>query len=115
FVDPLGSVIIGLFIVQSIYNISAMSVYDLLDRALEESLQLIILRELAGYFDEYEAIHGIRSRRSGANVYVEIFLEFDGEKKMAEVQQVINSMKANLEKKIHGSEIVISPATADVA
>ncbi len=34
---------------------------------------------------------------------------------MAEVQAVINSMKANLEKKITGSEIVISPATADVA
>jgi cation diffusion facilitator family transporter len=115
YIDPVGSVLIGLFIVQSIYNISAMSVYDLLDRALEESLQLIILRELASYFDEYEAIHGIRSRRSGANVYVEIFLEFDGERKMAEVQAVINSMKANLEKKITGSEIVISPATADVA
>jgi len=114
YIDPLGSVLIGLFIVQSIYNISAMSVYDLLDRALEESLQLVILRELAGYFDEYEAIHGIRSRRSGANVYIEIFLEFDGEKKMAEVQAVINSMKANLEKKINGSEIVISPATAAV-
>jgi ferrous-iron efflux pump FieF len=114
YIDPLGSVLIGLFIVQSIYNISAMSVYDLLDRALEESLQLIILRELAGYFDEYEAIHGIRSRRSGANVYIEIFLEFDGDRKMAEVQQVINSMKANLEKKINGSEIVISPATAAV-
>ena len=115
YIDPVGSVLIGLFIVQSIYNISAMSVYDLLDRALEESLQLIILRELASYFEEYEAIHGIRSRRSGANVYVEIFLEFDGERKMAEVQAVINSMKANLEKKITGSEIVISPATADVA
>ena len=114
FIDPLGSVLIGLFIVQSIYNISAMSVYDLLDRALEESLQLIILRELAGYFDEYEAIHGIRSRRSGANVYIEIFLEFDGERKMAEVQAVISSMKADLEKKINGSEIVISPATAAV-
>jgi len=114
YIDPIGSVLIGLFIVQSIYNISAMSVYDLLDRALEESLQLVILRELAGYFDEYEAIHGIRSRRSGANVYIEIFLEFDGEKKMSEVQAVINSMKANLEKKINGSEIVISPATAAV-
>ncbi|MDD5495095.1 MAG: cation transporter, partial [Dehalococcoidia bacterium] len=58
YVDPVGSIIIGLFIVQSIYNISTMSVYDLLDRALEESLQLIILRELAGYFNDYEAIHG---------------------------------------------------------
>jgi ferrous-iron efflux pump FieF len=115
YVDPIGSVVIGLFIVQSIYNISTMSVYDLLDRALEESLQLIILRELAGYFDEYEAIHGIRSRRSGANVYVEIFLEFDGERKMAEIQKVINCIKENLEGKINGSEIVISPSTTAVS
>jgi len=114
YVDPIGSVIISLFIVQSIYNISTMSVYDLLDRALEESLQIVILRELAQYFDEYEAIHGIRSRRSGANVYVEIFLEFDGERKMAEVQRVIDAVKASLESKINGSQIVISPATADV-
>jgi ferrous-iron efflux pump FieF len=114
YVDPIGSVIISLFIVQSIYNISTMSVYDLLDRALEESLQIVILRELAQYFDEYEAIHGIRSRRSGANVYVEIFLEFDGERKMAEVQKVIDAVKASLESKITGSQIVISPATADV-
>jgi ferrous-iron efflux pump FieF len=114
-VDPVGSVIIGLFILQSIYNISTMSVHDLLDRALEESLQIIILRELAQYFDEYEAIHGIRSRRSGANVYVEIFLEFDGDRKMAEVQKVIDAIRTGLEGKITGSEIVISPATAAVA
>jgi len=115
YVDPLASIIIGLFIVQSIYNISTMSVYDLLDRALEESLQIVILRELALYFDEYEAIHGIRSRRSGANVYVEIFLEFDGDRKMSEVQKVIDSIKSSLESKISSSQIVISPATAAVA
>lgn len=115
YIDPVGSVIISLFIVQSIYNISTMSVYDLLDRALEESLQIIILRELAQYFDQYEAIHGIRSRRSGANVYVEIFLEFDAERKMGEIQNVINSIKENLQKKITGSEIVISPTTEPVA
>ncbi len=114
YVDPIGSVIIGLFIVQSIYNISTMSVYDLLDRALEESLQIVILRELALYFDEYEAIHGIRSRRSGANVYVEIFLEFDGDRKMGEVQKVIEAIKNSLESKISSSQIVISPATAAV-
>jgi cation diffusion facilitator family transporter len=115
YIDPVGSVIISLFILQSIYNISSMSVYDLLDRALEESLQIVILRELAQYFDEYEAIHGIRSRRSGANVYVEIFLEFDAERKMGDIQKVINSIKDNLQHKITGSEIVISPTTTAVA
>lgn len=115
YIDPIGSVIISLFILQSIYNISTMSVYDLLDRALEESLQIVILKELAIYFDEYEAIHGIRSRRSGANVYVEIFLEFDPERKMGEIQAVINTIKGNLQQKINGSEIVISPTTTAIA
>ena len=114
YIDPIFSIFIGLLILHAIYNISTMSVYDLLDRALGESLQLVILRELATYFNEYEAIHGIRSRRSGANVYVEIFLEFDGNREMSEVQAVINTIKTDLENKIHGSEIVIAPATAPI-
>jgi cation diffusion facilitator family transporter len=114
YVDPLCSILVGLFIVHAIYGIFTMSVSDLLDRTLEESLQLVILRELATYFEKYEAIHGIRSRRSGANVYVEIFLEFDRNRKMGEVQDIINAMKRDLEKMIHGSQVVISPATAPV-
>ncbi|MDD5494492.1 MAG: cation transporter dimerization domain-containing protein, partial [Dehalococcoidia bacterium] len=60
-------------------------------------------------------IHGIRSRRSGASVYVEIFLEFDGQRKMSDVQGVIDAIKSNLEQKINGSQIVISPTTSPVA
>jgi len=83
--------------------------YDLLDRALEESLQLVILRALASHFHEYEALHGIRSRRTGSNTYIEIFLEFEDERKMSEVQQVIDSIKTDLEQKIQGSHVVIAP------
>ena len=74
----------------------------------------ITKRELAAYFTEYEAIHGIRSRRSGANVYVEIFLEFDADRKMRDIQKVIDSIKKDLEEKINGSQIVISPTTSAV-
>lgn len=114
YVDPVCSILVGLFIVHAIYSIFSMSVLDLLDRTLEESLQLVILRELAKYFDRYEAIHGVRSRRSGATVYVEIFLEFDRERRMGDVQDVINAMKSELEAAIHGSQIVISPATSRI-
>ena len=114
YLDPLGSVILSGFLLFSAYGVITMSVYDLLDRSLEESLQLIIMRELAAYFDEYRALHGIRSRRSGGNLYIEIFLEFDSNRKMAEVQTVINDMKASLERNIKGSQIMIVPATSKV-
>jgi len=114
YVDPVGSIILAGFLLFSAYGIISMSVYDLLDRTLEESLQMIILQELTGYFDEYVALHGIRSRRSGSSVYIEIFLEFDGERKMADVQRVIDSMKDRLEQRVPGSQVVISPVTSPV-
>jgi cation diffusion facilitator family transporter len=109
YIDPVGSIAILGFLVFSVYGVISMSMYDLLDRTLDESLQLIILRELATHFEEYVAIHGIRSRRSGGDVYIQILLEFDGDRKMAEVQKVIDEMKFALEQKIPGSQVVIAP------
>ena len=114
YIDPVGSIIVSMFLAYSIYSVSSQSMYDLLDRALEESLQLVILRELASHFNEYEALHGIRSRRTGGNVYIEIFLEFEDERKMSEVQQIIDSIKTDLEQKIQGSHVVIAPTRSAV-
>ena len=115
YIDPIGSIVLSGFLIFSIYSIISTSVYDLLDRTLEESLQLIILRELAAYFHEYEALHGIRSRKSGGNVHIEIFLEFDGERKMSEVQKIINEMQASLGSRIKGSQIFIIPSTSSLS
>ncbi len=112
YIDPIGSIVLSGFLFFSAYGVISMSVYDLLDRTLEESLQLVILRELASYFDQYVAFHGIRSRRSGGNIYVEVFLEFDGKKRMAEVQEVIDTMKTRLEQKIPDSKVAIVPTTS---
>lgn len=111
YIDPIGSVILSGFLLFSAYSVISMSMYDLVDKTLEESLQLIILRELTAHFDEYLTLHGVRSRRSGSNIYIEIFLEFEAERKMREVQHVVNIMKEGLERKIQGSQVTISLAT----
>ena len=114
YIDPIGSLFIAGFLMFSIYHIIAHSVDDLLDRTLDESLQLVIVRDLAAFFDHYKAIHGVHSRRSGSSIYIEIFLEFDGDKKMNEVQEIINMIKSGLENHIKGSFITIIPTTAPV-
>lgn len=75
----------------------------------EEALQADVLRELSAHFDEYADFHAIRLRRDNDKLYIEIFLEFDGELKMRQVQQSINKIKANLEAKINNSEVWIIP------
>ena len=77
----------------------------------EEALQADVLRELSVHFDEYADLHAIRLRRDNDKLYIEIFLEFDGEQKMKQVQQSINKIKKNLETKIKNSEVLIIPTT----
>ena len=75
----------------------------------EEALQADVLRELSAHFDEYADFHAIRLRQGTDKLYIEIFLEFDGEQKMKQVQQSINKIKGNLETKIKNSEVLIIP------
>lgn len=114
YIDPCGSLAIAGFLIFSIYHVVAHSVYDLLDRTLDESVQLVIVRDLASFYDHYKALHGVHSRRSGSNIYIEIFLEFEGSKKMHEVQDVIDMIKAALEQHIKGSFVAIIPSRKSV-
>ena len=77
----------------------------------DEALQADVLRELSADFDDYADFHEIRLRRDSDKISIQLFLEFDGELKMKQVQQSIDKIKGNLEGKIKNSEIMIIPTT----
>lgn len=110
YIDPFASFLIAGFLLFSGYHVITSALPDLLDKTLDEELQLLIVKELTEFFDEYIALHGVRSRRSGSWVYVEIFLEFDGHQTMAEVQDVIDKMTSAFETKIPGILVTIIPS-----
>ena len=111
YIDPAASLVIAASILMAARGIFASSVGDLLDRTLEESDQILILRELARHFDDYEFLHGIRSRRSGTDVYIEILLEFAPEKKAGDIQAVAASLRQRIEGEIQNSHVTIGLAT----
>ncbi len=100
--------IIGFLLFAGYREISS-SLPDLVDKTLEEEYQIVILRDLAEQFEEYTAFHGVRSRRSGSHIYIEILLGFDPERRMGDVQESIDSLKLSIEKKIPGSIVSIVP------
>jgi len=114
YIDTLFSFVLSGFLLWSAYLITADSIYDLLDRALDESLQFEITRLLALHFDAYEGFHGVRTRRSGDQVYIEVYLEFDGRKLMADVQRAIDVLTADLQSRIPSSHVSIVPRTSPV-
>jgi len=111
YIDPLASFVIAGFLLFSSYRVITSSLPDLLDKTLDEELQMVIVQHLAAFFNDYSALHGVRSRRSGNNVYIEIFLEFDGTKKMCEVQEIINRIKVSLENYIPKSSVSVVPTS----
>ncbi|MCE9588321.1 MAG: cation diffusion facilitator family transporter [Verrucomicrobia bacterium] len=111
YIDPAASLVIALSVLSATLGIFSSSVYDLLDRTLEEERQIMILAELARHFNDFEELHGIRSRRSGSEVYVEIFLEFDPEKRVSQVQEAIDRLRHSIEEKIQGSRVIIAMTT----
>lgn len=113
YMDPLASMVLLYVLVMSVYAILSGSMDDLLDRSLGEYHQVLILRALAVHFDEYEQVHEIRTRRAGARMYVELFLEFAPERSMGEVYASIAKLKAELHEKMPNTEVLIVPTLLD--
>ncbi len=109
YIDPAASFIIIVFLLLAGYREISTSLPDLFDKTLEEELQLVILRELSSSFDRYHDFHRVRSRRSGARIYIDIFLGFDPAQPMGEVQDFIEELEGSLEAKIPGSVVCVIP------
>ena len=110
YLDPLVACCFGIALLVKVYGSLSHVVGDLSDKTLEETSQLVVVRELAVFFHDYEQIHGIRSRRSGNVVYLEIFLEFRQDLPFGAVQETMDRIRARLEEHIGNSRVLIIPA-----
>jgi len=107
YIDPIVSFIIIGFLLFAGYREFSSSLPDLFDKTLDEELQIVILRELASSFDQYHEFHGVRSRRSGSRIYIEIFLGFDPDQTGKEIHDFASFLKRTLEAKIAGSVVSV--------
>lgn len=111
YLDPVCALAYAIFVIGSYVPVLLETLHDLLDRTLAEDVQMIIMRQLAEHFDGYEALHGVRSRRAGNRLFIEISLGFDPAKTIGEAEVTIESLRAGVEADIPNAEvsIVIKP------
>ena len=99
----------------SFVPVIAAGINEILDKTLQENVQLQIDRRLAEHFDGYEGFHGVRSRRAGGKVFVEIGLSFDGDLPVRDAAKTVASLCRGIEADIPGCEarVVLIPDSAE--
>lgn len=105
--DVVGSALVALFLLYSAYSILTASMTELVDRSIAEVYQLEILRVLIHHEQLYTGFQGIRSRRSGVHMHIELLLEFDLKQTMEIVYSSIRAIQTELEAALPGSDIRI--------
>lgn len=113
YLDPVGSIFLAGFMFYSAYAMASSSVPDLIDRAAEEEVQLVIMDALIKFESHYVTLENVRTRRSGVRLFVDIFLTFDRAFQFSEVQTTVDRIKSGLEDKLPGAEIVLVPSAID--
>jgi anti-anti-sigma regulatory factor len=78
--------------------------------SVEESVAVVVLKNLVAHFEEYEDIFDIKVRMEKAVAHVEIYLGFDEQQTMGQVQQTVDLISHSLEKEIKEVKVLIVPS-----
>ncbi len=110
--EVLGSGFVALVMLELAVSMWRQSLPSLLDRTLAEAQQELINRSLISHFEQYDELVAVRSRLSGDTPMVEIVLGFAGHRQMAEIQQVVDKVAADLRHLIPGSIVSVAPVAS---
>ena len=94
-------------ILMSAIGVFSSSVYDLLDGTLEEKDKLDIMRELVLHFHRYDMLYGVRSRRAGNRVFIDIHVGFDADKRIGDVEQDITAIRAGVARHFKNATVTV--------
>jgi len=105
--DAAGALFVAAFIVVTAVGMLRDGFPDIIDHALKETVQQAINRALACHFGDYDRFDGVRSRRSGRHVFIEVALGFDSGLTMGEVTRRSAALSATMRSEIADADIAI--------
>ncbi|HTU55926.1 MAG TPA: cation transporter [Acetobacteraceae bacterium] len=107
--EVMGSAFMALVMLQLALSMWRQALPSLLDRTLEESQQAMINRALASHFEDYDGLVAVRSRISGKTPLVEVVLGFIEDRKMGEIQRVVDNVASEVREHIPGALVTVVP------
>ena len=110
--DLVGSAVVVQMMLWTAYQMIAGALPDLMDRMLDPSQLTLVNRVLLCNFDRIDAIHHVRTRRSGVIKYIEIGVGFFADRRIGEIDAINQSLKKELEAQIPDAKVTLVSSAA---
>lgn len=104
--DSLFALGIGVYILYSALRMGYEAVQSLLDRALPEEEQQVIV-DMVKSWPGVEGAHQLRTRQSGPTKFIQLHVELKDELPLVEAHRIADSLEKALRKRFSGADVII--------
>jgi cation diffusion facilitator family transporter len=111
-VDVLGAFFVVAYMLLIGVQLLRESLPELLDRALPEHEQLLLMRVITGHYDEIESIGAIRSRRSGGRAFIELELVLAANTSFTSATRLCRHVEQEVVSQIPDAMVSVRPPTS---
>jgi ferrous-iron efflux pump FieF len=104
--DPLLAILVALWILKSVYNISQQAINQLLDRELPEAMRIEI-QEIIIQSNNVRGFNDFRSYQSGPNAFVQFDLELDDELTLHQAHEITERVTQAIKQKFENLDVMV--------
>jgi cation diffusion facilitator family transporter len=105
--DPVAAVCVALLIVKAAYDLTVRSGRDLLDSSLEPAEVRWIREVISGHVPPVCGYHRLRTRKAGADRFVEFHLIVKGEMTVEASHDLTDDLTSHIEEKLKNTSVTI--------
>jgi ferrous-iron efflux pump FieF len=113
-IDPLFGLAVVLVLLYSAFRVARHALDMLMDRELPAE-QRAYIRRLALEHPGARNVHDLRTRRAGADVFIELHLELDGELSLEQAHDITHEVEARIRAAFPAADIIVHQEPAGLA
>jgi len=91
--EPILCIIYSIVMMVIIIKPLKQCAYDLLDKTMDEDIQLKIMKAMTAGYSLYDTFETVRTRSSGQKIYIDLLIGFNDEKTYTQINEAFDELE----------------------
>jgi len=107
--DPVIAIAMALLMAREAWSVFFEGMAEVMDQALPPEEQALVESVLAGNVDLVRDFHGLRTRRSGPRVFVEVHAVLEPDMRLADAHLLVQDIAGQIQSALPGARVLVHP------